>query len=77
LGSDGLDHSVLKERLQRVEVLEKENMKLKELLAEEKLESALKNDLLKKKYPHLRKLLQPASTTARAPSETERLSFWA
>ena len=57
LGSAGLDHSVLKERLQCMEVLEKENQKLKDLLAREKLESALKNDLLKKKYPHLRKLL--------------------
>ncbi len=33
MGSDGPDHSVLKVRLQRVEVLEKENMKLKELAA--------------------------------------------
>lgn len=57
LGADGLDHSSVKERLKKVKELEKENRKLKELLAQEKLESALKNDLLKKKYPHLRKLL--------------------
>lgn len=37
--------------------LEAENKKLKELLAQEKLENALKNDLLKKKYPHLKGLL--------------------
>lgn len=56
-GVDGLDHSSVKEKLKKVKELEKENRKLKELLAQEKLESALKNDLLKKKYPHLRKLL--------------------
>jgi putative transposase len=57
MGRDGLDSSALKERLKRLKVLEKENQKLKELLAQEKLESALKNDLLKKKYPHLKGLL--------------------
>jgi len=56
-GIDGLDHSSVKEKLKQVKELEKENQKLKELLAQEKLENALKNDLLKKKYPHLRKLL--------------------
>jgi putative transposase len=56
-GADGLDHSKVKEALQKLKDLEKENRKLKELLAQEKLESALKNDLLKKKYPHLKKLL--------------------
>lgn len=57
MGSEGLDHSLLKERLKRFKQLEKENLKLKELLAQEKLENALKDDLLKKKYPHLRGLL--------------------
>lgn len=56
-GADGLDHTSVKEKLKQVKVLEKENRKLKELLAQEKLESALKNDLLKKKYPHLKKWL--------------------
>ena len=57
MGSDGLDHGLTKERLARIRELEKENEMLKQLLAEEKLEGKLKNELLKKKYPHLRKLL--------------------
>lgn len=56
-GAAGLDHTQAKDRLKQIKVLERENAKLKELLADERLESALKNDLLKKKYPHLRKLL--------------------
>lgn len=56
-GSEGLDHSSVKEKLKMVKELEKENRMLKELLAQEKLENAMKNELLKKKYPHLRKLL--------------------
>ena len=43
-----------KERLALIKKLEKENQKLKELLAEEKLEGKLKDEMLKKKYPHLR-----------------------
>lgn len=57
MGSAGLDHGLTKERLARIRELEKENEMLKQLLAEEKLEGKLKNELLKKKYPHLRKLL--------------------
>jgi putative transposase len=47
-GADGLHHSSAKEKLKKLKELEKENRKLKELLTQEKLESALKNDLLKK-----------------------------
>jgi len=47
-GADGLDHSSAKEKLKNLKELEKENRKLKELLAQEKLENALKDDLLKK-----------------------------
>lgn len=57
LGSDGLDHATKKESLARVRKLEVENATLKKLLAEKELESELKNELLKKKYPHLRKYL--------------------
>ncbi len=57
MGSDGLKHGLTKDRLKRIRQLELENEKLKLLLAQEKLENELKNDLLKKKYPHLRKLL--------------------
>lgn len=56
-GSSGLDHATKKESLERVRKLEKENVTLKKLLAEKELESELMNELLKKKYPHLRKYL--------------------
>ncbi len=48
-------HGMTKERLALIRKLEKENSILKKLLAEEKLEGELKNELLKKKYPYLRK----------------------
>lgn len=57
MGSEGLDHGLTKERLARIRDLEKENEMLKQLLAEEKLEGKLKEELLKKKYPHLKKFL--------------------
>lgn len=57
VGPEGLEHGITKERLARIKKLEKENQKLKELLAEEKLESKLKDEMLKKKYPHLRNVL--------------------
>ncbi len=56
-GADGLDHGMTKERLAKIKKLEKENTMLKELLAESQLESKLKDELLKKKYPHLRDVL--------------------
>ena len=56
-GPDGLDHGMTKERIARIKKLEKENQKLKELLAEEKLEGKLNDEMLKKKYPHLRNVL--------------------
>jgi putative transposase len=46
--ADGLNHSSVKEKLKKLKELEKENRKLKELLAQEQLESALKNEMLKK-----------------------------
>ena len=51
-----MDHGSSKEKNAQIRTLEKENAMLKQLLAEEKLEGKLKNELLKKK-PHLRKLL--------------------
>ena len=39
----------------RIKTLEKENLALKELLAETQLSSKLKDDLLKKKYPNLKR----------------------
>jgi len=56
-GAEGLAHGMTKERLAMIKKLEKENQLLKELLAEEKLAGKLKDELLKKKYPHLRNVL--------------------
>lgn len=56
-GADGLDHGMTKERLVRIKKLEKENRLLKVLLAEKELEGKLKDEMLKKKYPHLRNVL--------------------
>lgn len=54
-GEEGLEHSRLKDHDNRVRALEKENEQLKILLAEKDLESKLKDELLKKRYPELRK----------------------
>lgn len=54
-GESGLDHQVLKDASKTISSLEKENEQLKLLLAEKELESKLKDELLKKKYPELRK----------------------
>lgn len=54
-GEDGLDHKLLKDASKTISALEKENEQLKLLLAEKELESKLKDDLLKKKYPELRR----------------------
>ena len=54
-GESGLDHGMTKQRLARIRELEKENEALKILLGEKELESKLKDDLLKKKYPNLKR----------------------
>ncbi|MEE9372701.1 MAG: transposase [Saprospiraceae bacterium] len=51
----GLVRSYNKATKSKVKLLEKQVETLKLLLAKEKLESRLKDDLLKKKYPELRK----------------------
>ena len=56
IGAAGLDHGMTKERQAEITALKKENAMLKQLLAEEKLEGALKTEMLKKKYPQLRNL---------------------
>ena len=55
MGEEGLTHSMTKERLKRIKELEQENDLLKQLLAEKELESRLKDDLLKKKYPKVKR----------------------
>lgn len=57
MGEVGLEHGLNKERLAFLKKLEKENKALKEIIAEKELESKLKDELLKKKYPHLRNKL--------------------
>jgi putative transposase len=57
MGEEGLTHGLTKERLAIIKRLEKENQALKEIIAEKELESKLKDELLKKKYPHLRNKL--------------------
>jgi putative transposase len=54
-GEQGLDHKRIKDVQKAISSLEKENEQLKILLAEKELESKLKDELLKKKYPELRK----------------------
>jgi len=54
-GQQGLHGTYSKQDKARLKTLEKEVQTLKLLLAEEKLQSRLKDDLLKKKYPELRK----------------------
>jgi len=54
-GEAGLDHKVTKATQALVRQLKKENQALKILLAEKELESKLKDELLKKKYPNLRR----------------------
>ncbi len=56
-GEQGLDHRTLKKQSLEIKRLEKENESLKILLGEKDLESKLKDELLKKKYPGLRKKL--------------------
>lgn len=50
-GEEGLAHKKSKEHAEIIKKLEKENEALKILLAEKELESKLKDDMLKKKYP--------------------------
>jgi len=54
-GESGLDHQTVKQLQGRMKVLEKENEQLKLLLAEKELENRLKDELLKKKYPDLKR----------------------
>lgn len=50
MGESGLDHGMTKEHLKRIRELERENAKLKEIVAEKELEGRMKDELLKKKW---------------------------
>lgn len=54
-GEGGLEHRRVKDQQTEIKRLEKENTALKILLAEKELESKLKDEMLKKKYPELRR----------------------
>ena len=55
MGQAGLQHSMTKEKLKRIGELEEEVDLLKKLLAEKEMESQLKDELLKKKYPKVKR----------------------
>ena len=54
-GEEGLDHVMSKATRLELKKLKEENQALKILLAEKELESKLKDELLKKKYPNLKR----------------------
>lgn len=54
-GEDGLNHANHRQFESEIKILTKENSTLKILLAEKELEGRLKDDLLKKKYPELKR----------------------
>lgn len=55
MGETGLGHGMTKQRIKRILELEQEVDLLKQLLAEKQIESRLKDELLKKKYPKVRR----------------------
>mgnify|MGYP001195770913 FL=1 len=50
MGEEGFQHGMTPAHLKRIRELEKENLMLKQLLAEKELEGKLKDELIKKKY---------------------------
>ena len=55
MGEEGFAHGMTKERLNKIKELEQEVDLLKQLLAEKEVESKLKDELLKKKYPKVKR----------------------
>lgn len=55
MGEEGFSHGMTPGQLKEIRRLEKENDLLKKIIAEKELESKLKDELLKKKYPLMRK----------------------
>ena len=50
MGAEGLKRGMTPKHLKRIRELEKENRRLKEIVAEKELEGRLKDELLKKKW---------------------------
>lgn len=55
MGEEGFRHGITPAQLKEIKRLEKENGLLKTIIAEKELESKLKDELLKKKYPLTKK----------------------
>lgn len=55
MGEQGLDWGMTPAHLKEIRRLEKENARLKRIVADQQLDSQLKDELLKKKYPLARK----------------------
>lgn len=55
MGEEGFAQGMTKERLARIKELEQEVDCLKQLLAEKEIESKLKDEMLKKKYPKVKR----------------------
>lgn len=51
MGEKGLDRGMTPAHIKEIRRLEKENERLKRIVADQQLESQLKDELLKKKYP--------------------------
>jgi putative transposase len=52
MGEKGLEHGMTKEHLKEIRRLQKENDELRKLVADQQLESRMKDELIKKKYAH-------------------------
>jgi len=55
MGPEGLTHGMTREQQKEIRQLEKENQQLRNVIAQQQLESAMKDELLKKKYQHQRR----------------------
>jgi len=55
MGEQGFRHGITPAQLKEIKRLEQENLMLKQIIAEKELESKLKDELLKKKYPLTKK----------------------
>jgi putative transposase len=64
MGEEGFNHGMTPQFLKRIRELEKENLALKQIVAEKELENKLKGELLKKKQAlEKRKRSQPGTSS--------------
>ena len=55
MGPEGFIHGMTVEQQKEIRRLEKENQRLRNVVAQQQLESAMKDELLKKKYQEQRR----------------------